>query len=189
MQQKQLLFGKSLLAPWGITEILRSGMDDWVDCTHAWKGGMNPAGTWTVLCTFTREMAIAFQAGRRALPHFWGCTPVPPCWEGFWSHAQTQLELVGPWPIKDPCHDPEILYVWEHQTIGQGHPTTCFLWPMSKECFSNGWKNGGKGWEVEGKIKREGTRIYLWLIHADVWQKPTQHCKASILQLSITTLS
>ena len=28
----------------------------------------------------------------------------------------------------------------------------------------------------------EGTYVYLWLIHADVWQKPTQYCKA-ILQL------
>ena len=23
----------------------------------------------------------------------------------------------------------------------------------------------------------------IWLIHGDVWQKPTQHCKATILQL------
>ena len=38
------------------------------------------------------------------------------------------------------------------------------------------------GWEV-GKFKREGTYIYLWLIHTIVWQKPTQYCKAIILQL------
>ena len=24
--------------------------------------------------------------------------------------------------------------------------------------------------------KLEGTYVYLWLIHADVWQKPTQYC-------------
>ena len=24
-----------------------------------------------------------------------------------------------------------------------------------------------------------------WLIHVDIWQKPTQHCKAIILQLKI----
>ena len=29
-----------------------------------------------------------------------------------------------------------------------------------------------------GKFKREGTYVYLWLIHADVWKKPTQYCKA-----------
>ena len=25
--------------------------------------------------------------------------------------------------------------------------------------------------------------MYLWLIHVDAWQKPTQYCKAIILQL------
>ena len=44
-----------------------------------------------------------------------------------------------------------------------------------------GWD--GMGREVEGRFKREGTYVYLWLIHADVWQKPTQYCKAIILQL------
>ena len=66
------------------------------------------------------------------------------------------------------------------------------------------------GWEVEGRFKREETYVYLWLIHVDtilqlknkfqkreetyvylvlihvgLWQKPTQHCKAVILQLKI----
>ena len=27
--------------------------------------------------------------------------------------------------------------------------------------------------------------VCLWLIHVDVWQKQTQHCKAIILQLKI----
>ena len=31
------------------------------------------------------------------------------------------------------------------------------------------------GWEMGGRIMREGTYVYLWLIHADVWQKPTQY--------------
>ena len=34
-----------------------------------------------------------------------------------------------------------------------------------------------------GGFRREGTYIYLWLIHVDVWQRPTQYCKAIILQL------
>ena len=38
-------------------------------------------------------------------------------------------------------------------------------------------------WEVPRRFEREGTYAYLWLIHVDVWQKPTQHCKAIILQL------
>ena len=44
-------------------------------------------------------------------------------------------------------------------------------------------ERGGNGWEVGGRFKREGTYVYLWLIHITVWQKPTQHCKESILQL------
>ena len=38
---------------------------------------------------------------------------------------------------------------------------------------------------VEGRFKREGTYVCLWLIHVDVLQKPTQYCKAIILQLKI----
>ena len=41
----------------------------------------------------------------------------------------------------------------------------------------------GTGWEVGGRFKREGTHVSLWLIPIDVRQKPTQHCKAIILQL------
>ena len=31
------------------------------------------------------------------------------------------------------------------------------------------------------RFKREGTYVYLRLIHVDVWQKPTLYCKAIIL--------
>ena len=41
------------------------------------------------------------------------------------------------------------------------------------------WQPRGVG----GRFKREGTYVYLWLIHVDVWQNPTQSCKAIILQL------
>ena len=43
-------------------------------------------------------------------------------------------------------------------------------------------QRGGMGWEVGGRLKREGIYVYLWLVHAGVWQKPTQKCKANILQ-------
>ena len=43
----------------------------------------------------------------------------------------------------------------------------------------------GKKIDLFKKFKREGTYVYLWLIHADVWQKPTQYCKAIVLQLKI----
>ena len=42
---------------------------------------------------------------------------------------------------------------------------------------------GEIGREVGGRFKMEGTYVYLWLIHVDVWQKSTQFCKAIILQL------
>ena len=41
--------------------------------------------------------------------------------------------------------------------------------------------------EVGRRFKREGTCVYLWLIHADVWQKPTQ-LKAIIIQLKINII-
>ena len=41
---------------------------------------------------------------------------------------------------------------------------------------------------VEGRFRREGTYACLWLIHVDVWQKPTQYCKAIIFQLKISKL-
>ena len=43
--------------------------------------------------------------------------------------------------------------------------------------------------EVGRRLKREGTCVYLWLIHIDVWQKPTKHCKTIILQLKINKFS
>jgi len=36
---------------------------------------------------------------------------------------------------------------------------------------------------VGGRFRREETHVYLQLTNADVWQKPTQYCKAIILQL------
>ena len=36
----------------------------------------------------------------------------------------------------------------------------------------------GVGW----RFKREGICVYLWLIRVVVQPKPTQHCKAIILQ-------
>ena len=43
-------------------------------------------------------------------------------------------------------------------------------------------QRGGMEWEVGGRLKREGTDVYLWLIHANVSQK-IKFCKAIILQL------
>ena len=42
-----------------------------------------------------------------------------------------------------------------------------------------------EGWDGEGngrEVQEGGDILYLWLIHVDVWQKPTQYYKAIILQ-------
>ena len=39
------------------------------------------------------------------------------------------------------------------------------------------------GWEVGGGFKKEGTYVYLGLIHVNAWQKSTKPCKIIILQL------
>ena len=39
------------------------------------------------------------------------------------------------------------------------------------------------GWG--GRLQREAMYIHLWLIRVAVRQKPTQHCKAIVLQIKI----
>ena len=39
-------------------------------------------------------------------------------------------------------------------------------------------------WEMQVRFNREGTHVYLWLTHVDVWQTPTQYCKVISLQLN-----
>ena len=68
-----------------------------------------------------------------------------------------------------------------------GYDLKTILLGSSNRCSVTTWWGGvgwgGVGWEKGGRFKREGTFVYLWSIHADVWQKPTQCCKAIILQL------
>ena len=45
-------------------------------------------------------------------------------------------------------------------------------------------KGVGWGGRREGS-SRGWAYVYLWLIHVDIWQKPTQHCKAIVLLLKI----
>ena len=48
-------------------------------------------------------------------------------------------------------------------------------------------QEGLVGWDGrwEGGSRGRMHTLYLWLIHVDVWQKPTQYCKAIIFQLKI----
>ena len=46
--------------------------------------------------------------------------------------------------------------------------------------------NDLEGWDGGGwREAQEGICVYLWLIHVVLWQKPTRHYKAIILQLKI----
>ena len=36
------------------------------------------------------------------------------------------------------------------------------------------------GYGMGREFRREGKYIYPWLIHVDVWQRPTQYCKAIV---------
>ena len=58
-----------------------------------------------------------------------------------------------------------------------------WLWELKLSlCESlEGWDGVGGGRELQ----EGGDLCILWLIHVDVRQKPTQHCKAIILQLKI----
>ena len=54
--------------------------------------------------------------------------------------------------------------------------------PAGTGCVTRGTQTGlsdnlegGMGWEAGGSFKRQGTYVYLWLIHVDAWQKPTQY--------------
>ena len=47
------------------------------------------------------------------------------------------------------------------------------------------WDNP-EGWGGEGDgrgVQDGGIHVHLWLIHIDVWQKPSQYWKVIILQL------
>ena len=46
-------------------------------------------------------------------------------------------------------------------------------------------QRGGTAWEAGGRPQREGSHANPWLIHVDVWQKPTPYCKAVILQFKV----
>ena len=38
--------------------------------------------------------------------------------------------------------------------------------------------------EVGGGLSMEGTRVHLWLIHADVWEKLSYYCNYSPIKTS-----
>ena len=57
-------------------------------------------------------------------------------------------------------------------------------WRELKQGLCNKLK-GGLGREIGGRSRREGTRVYLWPIFVDVWQKTTKFWKAIIHQVKV----
>ena len=56
-------------------------------------------------------------------------------------------------------------------------------WSRAPKASALGQPRGvGLGREVGGSFRMGGTHVYL--IHVDVWQKPSQYCKVVILQLN-----
>ena len=57
----------------------------------------------------------------------------------------------------------------------------------TKDIFTSTWSETlSYQAEVDERLKREGTYVYLWLIHE--WEKPTHYSKVIILQLKINKL-
>ena len=55
--------------------------------------------------------------------------------------------------------------------VGQGGLVCCSPWGCKESDMTeqlNLTERGGMESELEGKFKREGTYVYLWLIHVDV---------------------
>ena len=58
-------------------------------------------------------------------------------------------------------------------------------WELLHDLENTNWgsvntQRDGTERELGGRFKEEGTYVYLWLIHVDVWHKPTQSCKVII---------
>ena len=78
----------------------------------------------------------------------------------------------------------------ERAELKRGHDRVGHRQPVRMRRAARGAQTGrgardrGEGWGgVGGRFGREGTRAPLWLIRVGVGQKPTQGCKAVILQL------
>ena len=65
-------------------------------------------------------------------------------------------------------------YVQQIASPGLMHETGCWCTGMTLRDGMGGRGEGGSGWEPH---------VHPWLIHVNVWQKPSQYCKVNSLQL------
>ena len=73
------------------------------------------------------------------------------------------------------------------QSIGVTQSQTWLKWLSSSSSIKMDWHHGpfltlNFQWLIGGGFWREGTYVCLWLICVDVWQRPTQYCRAIVLQ-------
>ena len=45
----------------------------------------------------------------------------------------------------------------------------------------------GTGWagRQEGQFRMDMTHVYLWLVHIDIWQKPSQYCNYPSIKINL----
>ena len=86
------------------------------------------------------------------------------------------------------------LRTWEVTAPGEEHQDQ----RPSKLILSRGWIKAAKHmfkreistsrYGIKSMASLSGIYTYLWLIHADIWQKLTQYCKAIIFQVKINKI-
>ena len=82
---------------------------------------------------------------------------------------------------KAPKHFPKPNLHWKK--VGHWWSAACLIHYSLPNPGKATASRRGVGREMEGSFKRERIYVYLWLIHVEVWQKTTEFCKATILQL------
>ena len=98
------------------------------------------------------------------------------CW---WTYMQGSKgnAVTGNRPV-DTVPEGEDRTYWESSTETKTlpHREPVGIWRMMREaqiwCPVMTYRTG-MGWEVGRRFKRDRTYVFLWLIHVDVWQKPT----------------
>ena len=91
--------------------------------------------------------------------------PTPVLWPGK-SHGRRSLVGCSPWGLEESDTTERLHFHFHFQRLQTG--------PQ--------WQPRGVRWRGKrGEFQEGGDMFILWLIHVDVWQKPAQYCKATIL--------
>ena len=97
-----------------------------------------------------------------------------------WTQWRTQrVEGIQTVALK-PIH----YHMLHRQLVGM-----CCMMPGAQSWCSLPTQRAGMKGKVGGSFERQWAYAYQWLIHGDVWQKPTEHCKAINFQLKISKLN